>query len=170
MFWGRHLSQSKTATKELKIVTRPVVTVEAVKRDKRKLTLLHIINEIGEISEKAVTQLLYKMKEEKGLDLGYNFYLIADTPNSKDIQEDIRVLLYLGLIESDPISRKLRLTSLGKEFLDAEGKRVPEDELSKVREIINELRTFIQSLDSTTEMLLRSLRGLRRRRRRRFGR
>ncbi|HDN75987.1 MAG TPA: hypothetical protein ENG05_02535 [Acidilobales archaeon] len=160
------MSQSKT-TKEIKIVTRPVVTVDAVKRDLRKLKLLHLISMVGDISEKALTQLLYRLKNEKDYDLGYKFFVIADVPNSKELLEDIRVLLYLGLIESDPITRKLRLTSLGKEFLEREGNKVGSDELSKLNEIIEEFKTYIKSLDSTAEIVIRGMRALRSRRRRR---
>ena len=160
------MSQSKT-TKEIKIVTRPVVTIDAIKRDSRKLKLLHIIDMIGQISEKGLTQLIYKLKDDKGIDLGYKFFSIAGMPNSKELLEDIKVLLYLGLVESDLISRKLRLTSLGKEFLSSEGDRVSKEYLENISNALEELKTYIQSLDSTTEIVIRGMRSLRSRRRRR---
>ncbi|OYT49168.1 MAG: hypothetical protein B6U85_00435 [Desulfurococcales archaeon ex4484_42] len=160
------MSQSKT-TKEIKIVARPVVTIDAVKRDTRKLKLLHIIDMIGQISEKGLTQLIYKLKNDKGIDLGYKFFSIAGVPNSKELLEDVRVLLYLGLVESDPITRKLRLTSLGKEFLGSEGSKVSKEDLDNISNALDELKTYIQSLDSTTEIVIRGMRSLRGRRRRR---
>lgn len=59
------------------------------------------------------------------------------------------------------------MTSLGKEFLEREGNKVGSDELSKLNEIIEEFKTYIKSLDSTAEIVIRGMRALRSRRRRR---
>ena len=160
------MSQAKTPTaKELKVFSRPVVTHEDVKKDKRKLTLLHIIKLIGEISERGLTTLLYILKKEKNVDIGYNFILIGEIPNSKELLEDIRVLLYLGILETNPITRKLRLTSTGTEFL--ESNKLPKEEVSKLEEYINEVKPRVLTEETTTEMLLRGIRARRRGHRRR---
>ncbi len=112
------MSQPSKGGKELRIVTVPVVTVDDVKQDKRKLKLLHILDWVGELSEKGIVKLLHTLKE-KGIDLGYNFIMIGDEPSSREVLEDVRILLYLDLAETNPINRKVRLTSIGKEFLEA---------------------------------------------------
>ncbi len=155
------MSQPKGATKELKIVTRKVVTLDHVKKDPRKLHVLYIINEFSEISEKSLTNLIYLMKSEKGVDLGYEFVMLGETPNSKELLEDIRILLYLGILETDPVTRKLRLTSTGKEFF--ESVRIDESTATKLKEGIEAFKNKILSEEKTLEMLMRSARGRRRR-------
>ena len=105
------------------------------------------------------------LKNEKNVDVGYEFIMIGDTPSSRALAEDIRILLYLGLLETDPVTRRLRLTSIGEEFL--EQNKLPEDEAEPLMKAIEELKPRIEAEESTTELLLR---GLRRRRRRRFRR
>ena len=160
------MSQAKgTTAKELKIFSRPVVTCDDIKKDKRKMTLLHIIKLVGEISERGLTKLLYILKEEKDIDVGYKFILIGEIPNSKELLEDVRVLLYLGILETNPVTRKLRLTSSGTEFL--ESNKMPEDEMGKLEDCINEVKPKVLTEEATTEMLLRGIRARRRTRRRR---
>ncbi len=157
------MSQKGTG-KELRIVTKPVVTVDVVKRDPKKLKVLYIINEFGQISEMSLTNLIHTLKNEKGIDLGYNFIMIGDVPSSRDLAEDIRILLYLGLIETDPVTRKLRLTSNGQEFL--EQNKLGGEDTEKLKEAIEELKPKIMSEESAAELLTRRFR----RRRRRFRR
>ncbi len=152
-------------SKELRIVTKPVVTVEVVKKDPKKLRILHIIQAMKEISERSLTNLVYMLKNEKNVDIGYEFIMIGDTPSSRALAEDIRILLYLGLLETDPTTRRLRLTSTGEEFL--EQNKLPEDEAEPLMKAVEELKPRIEAEESTTELLLR---GLGRRRRRRFRR
>jgi hypothetical protein len=158
------LSQKGTG-KELRIVTKPVVTEEAVIKDPKKLKLLHIIDNVKEISEKALIYLLYWLKTDKEKDLGYNFIIVGDIPNSKELREDIHVLLYLGLLEADPRTRKLKLTSAGKEFLEKHG--IPKEELEDTYKDLEDLKPKINAIDVAVEMMLRSMGGGRRRRRKR---
>lgn len=157
------MSQKGTG-KELRIVTKPVVTVDVVKRDPKKLKVLYIINEFGQISEMSLTNLTHALKNEKGIDIGYNFIMIGDVPSSRDLAEDLRILLYLGLIETDPVTRKLRLTSNGQEFL--EQNKLSDEDAEKIKEAVEELKPKIMSEESAAELLTRRLR----RRRRRFRR
>ncbi len=85
--------------------------------DKRKLSLLYIINRMERVSEKALTALIFEMKE-KGMDLGYNFNNIGNNIFSHSLKEDITSLLYLGFIENDLKTKKLSLSNDGKEFLE----------------------------------------------------
>lgn len=159
------MSQAKTSTtKELKVFSKQVVTVDEVRKDKRKLMLLHVIRSMGGISERGLSVLLHTLKSQKNMDIGYNFVLVGEIPNSKELLEDIRVLLYLGLLETDPSTRKLKLTSSGLEFLETS--KLPEDELSKLEEYINEIKPKVIAEEATIEMLLKSMqaRGKKRRR------
>ena len=151
----------KGTGKELRIVTKKVVTEDIVKKDIRKLRLMKIIDLFTQISERGLTKLLYMIKGEKGVDVGYEFIMIGDTPSSRDLADDLRILLYLGLIETDPISRRLRLTSKGKEFLELT--QVSDSELEEIIKACEDLRPKIEAEESATQLML----GARRRRRRR---
>ncbi|RLG87900.1 MAG: hypothetical protein DRO15_04075, partial [Thermoprotei archaeon] len=83
-------------SKELKVFSKRVITIDQIKRDSRKLRLLMIINILEEISEKALTHLIYLIQKEKGIDLGYKFFLVAGNPSSKQLLDDIFALLYVG--------------------------------------------------------------------------
>ncbi len=160
------LSQKSGSSKELRIVTKPVVTIDAVKKDPKKLRILHIVKEMGKISERSLTNLVYMLKKDKNTDIGYDFLVIGDTPSCRALAEDLRILLYLGLLETDPITRKLRLTSAGAEFL--EQNKLSDEELENLRKAIEELKPRIVAEETTTDILLRGLRrGGRRRRFRR---
>ncbi len=159
------MSQKGSSGKELRIVTRPVVTIDAVKKDLKKLLLLHVIKEMKEISERSLSKLIHMLKDEKGVDLGYEFLVIGDVASSRALAEDLRILLYLGLIETHPVTRKLRLTSTGEEFL--EQNPVDEEKLKEIKEALEELKPKILAEESTADILMR---GFRRRRRRRFRR
>ncbi len=141
-------------TKELKTFSMQVITLDDIKRDQRKLRLLHIIERVGPISEKALTHLLYLLKEEKGIDLGYNFVVIGGKPVSKEVLEDLRALLYVGLIENEPRTRKLQVTSNGMEFL--EGNRLGDELTKNVLSAVEELKPKIAPIDAEVELAIGS--------------
>ncbi len=150
-------------SKELKIITRHVITIDDIKKDPRKVKLLYIISTTSGISEKALQYLLYYMKEE-GYDLGYKFVMLGAVPSSKEILNDTLALRYVGLLETNP-RRKLVVTSLGKEFLEKEGsKYISDDEKDQIRKLVEELRVKIAPIDAEVELMSRP----RRRRRRLF--
>lgn len=66
----------QTKSKDVKLVTKQVITPDVLKEDKRKVKLLYIIKVLGGASEKALVTALNEMKE-KGLDLGYQFNIIG---------------------------------------------------------------------------------------------
>ncbi len=156
---------SSTKSKELKIITRYVVTLKDVERDPRKIKLLYTIKSYGEISEKALQYLVYHLAKDKGIDLGYKFLVIGNVPSSKELKEDMVALLYVGLLETNPRNKKLRVTSLGNEFL--EKTKILEPDIEKLSKSIEELRSRIQSIDAEVEMTIRELARMMRRRRRR---
>ncbi|MEM1681304.1 MAG: hypothetical protein QXT76_03280 [Sulfolobales archaeon] len=151
----------KTVSKELKIVARPVITVDDAIKDSKKVSVLGVVKSLGEVSERGLISCLYILKTEKDRDLGYPFQVIGAVVNSRELLEDIRVLLYLGLLEVTE-GRKLRLTSLGKELLDklTEGQKQVLDELTKV---VEEVKQRVLSEDNLLNIMTAGGRGRRRR-------
>jgi len=152
--------------KELVIIARPAITSQQVERDPRKNRLLLVLKAMedqGGIYERSLVNLVYWLKEEKDVDLGYTFYLVGDTPTSKSLHEDVVALLYVGYAETDPRTRKLRLTNDGKEFLERKGYDM--DFYRKLKTAVDELRPKLVGLDAQIEltMLLSRPRSSRRR-------
>ncbi len=154
--------------RELVIIARPAVTLEQVKTDERKrklLTVLQALEKLKGIYERSLAHLLYWLKTEKGIDLGYDFLLVGDTPTSKQLREDIVALLYVGLVESDPITKKLRITNEGKELLKTVG--IDEEFYKKVEEAIEEYKPKLTTIEAQIELTTALMRpGAPRRRRR----
>jgi hypothetical protein len=105
----------QTKSKELKIVTKPVIALESVKNNKRAMKVLYLISELGSITEKGLSYVIKELSSA-GVDLGYRFLEIAGIPTSKELREDIISMLYVGLLESSQ-GKKLSVTSQGKEVL-----------------------------------------------------
>lgn len=158
--------QSPTKSKELKIITRHVVTINDVLKDPRKIKILYLINEFEEVSEKALQYLVYWLKSEKNIDLGYDFLVIGNVPSSKDLKMDLVALLYVGALETNPKNKKLRVTGIGKELL---GKvNLDKEELDKIVANAKEYEAKVKSIDAEVELTMKMLSSARRRRRRRF--
>lgn len=151
----------KTVSKELKIVTRPVVTIDDVMKDARKTSVLEVVKVIGEVSERGLISCLYILKTEKERDLGYPFQQVGAVVNSRELLEDIRVLLYLGLLEVSE-ARKLRLTSLGKEVLDKLGESQKRG-LEDLARVVEEIKQRVLSEDNLLNMMSAGGKGRRRR-------
>lgn len=149
------LSQQQKQSKELKIVTRPVVTIESIKGDATKLKLLHIIKHLNSISEKALTHLIHLIQSESKAQFKYNFINVGGVPASKELRDDINVLLYLGLIETDAVSRKLRLTSSGMEFLEKHG--LNNEELKPLLSSVDELKSKTSVIDVEADLSARRM-------------
>jgi hypothetical protein len=105
----------QTKSKELKIVTKPVIALESVKNNKRAIKVLYLISELGSVTEKGLSYVIKELSSA-GVDLGYRFLEIAGIPTSKELREDIISMLYVGLLESSQ-GKKLSVTSQGKEVL-----------------------------------------------------
>ena len=104
-------------SKDLKIVSKQVISPNVINEDKRKLQLLYILKQVNKLTEKSIILLLYELKQ-KGIDLGYQFNVIGNNVFSSMIKEDLTSLLYLGLIENDPISKKISVSNNGIEVLE----------------------------------------------------
>jgi len=147
------LSQpGQTKSKELKIVSKQVITQDAVKGDKRKIQLLYFLKSVGGASEKALVSALYELKE-KGIDLGYQFNIIGSNIFSPMIKEDLTTLLYLGLIENDVQSKKLKLTNNGIEFLESQ--QMDEDFKNQLASVLNDIKMKIQAIDEENRLKMR---------------
>lgn len=121
------LKKTKVATpqtstekgKEIRIVTRHIVTASDVAKNPRALKLLYLISLAANgISEKALSHLVYNIEKNSNVNLGYSFALLGDTPVSRDLVNDLTSLKYTGLVEMSLKNRKLVLTGLGKEVLE----------------------------------------------------
>lgn len=111
------MSQAGTQKKELKIVSKQVINPNIIVEDKRKLNLLYLIKQFGAISEKGLLVFVQELKN-KGFDLGYNIITISTNTYSPMLKEDITSLLYLGFIEIDQQTKRLRITNKGIEILE----------------------------------------------------
>jgi predicted transcriptional regulator len=139
-------------TKELKTFSAQVVTLDTIKNDKRKLTLLHIIKTLNSVSEKGLTHLINILREEKKVDLGYNIVKLGNRIIVRELSEDIKALLYVGLIETEPKSKKLQLTSKGKEFL--EGLQVIDSKLNEILKTVEEQKSKIIAIDEEVSAVI----------------
>ncbi|MCC6030593.1 MAG: hypothetical protein GU359_07805 [Desulfurococcales archaeon] len=142
------MSQQPTKSKDLKIIARPVITIDQLKNNSKALRLLHLIYVLNKISEKNLLIVLKELKE-LGLDLGYELVSVVGNVVSKDLKEDLTALLYLGLLETRQQNRILSLTSLGKEFLE---KNLDKEFLEKVKSKIEEIKPKISILLAESEM------------------
>ncbi len=150
-------SVQQQKTKELKIFSVQVVTLDQIRNDKRKLTLIYIIKSLKEVSEKGLSYLINYLKEEKKKDLGYNITKIGNKIIVKELNEDIKLLLYAGIIEMDPKTKKLRLTSNGQEFL--ESIKVVDKDLEQLLQLIEEYRNKIIAIDEEISLMTVSISG-----------
>jgi hypothetical protein len=135
-----------------------VINPTILNEDKRKLSLLYIINRMERVSEKALTALIFEMKE-KGMDLGYSFNNIGNNIFSHSLKEDITSLLYLGFIENDLKTKKLSLSNDGKEFL--EKSQIEEEMKNKLDSAINDLKVKINAIDEEYNLKMKNERRLR---------
>ena len=141
-------------TKELKTFSVQVVTLETVKNDRRKLVLLNMIKVLNSVSEKGLTYLINIMHEEKKIDLGYSIVKLGNRVIVRELSEDIKALLYVGLVETDPKSKKLQLTSRGKEFL--ENLQVADSKLDEILRIVEEQRSRVVPIDEEVSAVVQT--------------
>ncbi|TRM80223.1 hypothetical protein DJ531_12525, partial [Sulfolobus sp. A20-N-F6] len=138
-------------SKELKTVSKQVITPSVLNEDKRKLQLLYIIKQVSKLTEKSIITLLYELKQ-KGIDLGYQFNIIGNNVFSPMIKEDLTSLLYLGLIEIDSINKKISVSNNGLEVL--EKNQLDEEFKNKLNQAINEIKTKIIAIDEEYNLKL----------------
>jgi hypothetical protein len=137
--------QQQQKTKELKVFSTQVVTLDTIKNDKRKLTLLLIIKSFGSISEKALAYLIELLHNEKKIDLGYNIVKLGNKVIVRELTEDIRALLYVGVAEVNPQTKKLQVTSRGMEFLDS--LQLQDPKIDEVLKAVEEVKNKVIPID-----------------------
>jgi len=147
-------------SKDVKMVSKQVISTNIINEDKRKLQLLYIIRQIGKLTEKSIIMLLYELKQ-KGVDIGYQFNVIGNNVFSLMAKEDLTSLLYLGLIENDPVSKKIGISNNGIEILDKT--QIEDDFKNKVVQALNEIKTKILAYDEEYNLKIKNEMKLRRR-------
>ncbi|MEM1541676.1 MAG: hypothetical protein QW101_05520 [Ignisphaera sp.] len=138
-------------TKELKIFSTQIITLDQIKKDKRKLLLLNIIKNYNEVSEKGLAYLITLLKDEKGFNINYTTVKLGNRAIVRELQDDIKALLYTGLVEVNPKNKKLRLTSNGQEFLESTSKEV--ESFNDVLQAAEELKTRVQLVDEEVSLI-----------------
>ncbi|MEM0001540.1 MAG: hypothetical protein QXS24_05985 [Desulfurococcaceae archaeon] len=133
--------------KEIKIVSRSVVTVADIMKNQRALKLLYLISlATNGISEKALAHLVYSMEKDSNVKLGYNFVVIGDTPVSKELTNELTTLKYTGLVEVSLKNKKLYITGQGKEVLD-KAASIIQDSIDGLRKVFEEIWPKIAPVD-----------------------
>lgn len=149
------LKKSKVATpqtgtekgKEIKILTRHVVTVSDILKNPRALKLLYLISLAANgISEKALAHLIYSIEKSSDIKIGYNFVLLGDAPVSKDLINDLTSLKYTGLVEMSLKNKKLIVTGLGKEVLNKAMESI-QSEIGALRKVFEETWPKVAPVD-----------------------
>lgn len=137
----------QTKSKELKIVTKPVIVLDQLRSNRRAIKTLFLVSELGGVTEKALAYVIKEL-QSAGVDLGYKFIEIAGIPTSKELREDVIAMLYVGLLESGQ-NKKLSITSQGKEFIEQVGveQEFIENLRSKLPEVKTKLATLIAEAD-----------------------
>ncbi|MEB3772232.1 MAG: hypothetical protein GSR82_00970 [Desulfurococcales archaeon] len=151
-------------TKDFKLVTFKVVTLDQVLKNERLMTLLYLISKFKELNEKTVYHLVHEV-QEKGLNLGYNFFIVGGHPNSKQLKDDLVALMYVDLIEADPRTKKLRLTGQGLDVIEKYSSEMSPDKKSLIDNIVEEVKKKILVLDNEVDLELALKKGRRRGRR-----
>ncbi|NON62696.1 hypothetical protein [Acidianus sp. RZ1] len=144
-----------TKSKELKTITKQVISPGVINEDKRKLKLLYIINIFGGVTERALISFLYEASQ-KGLNMDYTFNVIGNNIFSPSVKEDITSLLYLGLIESEPITKKLKVSANGMEILEANQNNIEEEFKKQLNQVLEELKAKITAIDEEQSLKLKS--------------
>jgi DUF1009 family protein len=147
-------AQTTQKTKEIKVFSAQVVTIDHIKKDKRKLILLNIIRTCNEISEKGLAHLIALLKDEKNINLGYTILKLGSKVVVRELLEDVKALLYTGLIEVNPKNKKLMLTSNGHEFLDKVMPQIAIENLDAILKTVEELKPKILPLDEEVALVV----------------
>lgn len=142
-------SGQEKKSKELKLEAKQLITKEQVMQVPRLMKLLKLIDMQGEISEKGLNYLVFKLKD-KGIDFGYKFFKVADAIVSKNLKEDIISLLYVEFLETVGRAKKLKLTSMGKEALSAVS--LPENEIDEMKKAVEELKGEVAMIEAEVEL------------------
>ena len=161
----KEAGEEKGSAKDLKIVTVQVITPDKVLQNDRQMALLYLIDRIGPVHEKTLHHIVSMLKEEYGLDLGYQVRKIGRIPYSQELKSDLISLLYVGFIEREPtMYKRLRITAKGKDAL--EQRKPPAGIVSVLEKHFEPIKNKASMLDSVENAEIRRLARLTERRRR----
>ncbi|MGC8752322.1 MAG: hypothetical protein ACP5I2_00875 [Fervidicoccaceae archaeon] len=135
--------------KEVKFETKQLITREQVMQNQRLMKLLKIIDLVGEITEKGLNFLMYKLNE-RGISWGYKFFAVGNAVVSKSLKDDVISLLYVEFLETVGRSKKLRPTSMGKEALSMV--QFQEPEIEEIKKAIEELKGELIMIEAESEL------------------
>ncbi|MGC9114419.1 MAG: hypothetical protein ACP5HH_00185 [Fervidicoccaceae archaeon] len=135
--------------KEVKFETKQLITREQVMQNQRLMKLLKIIDLVGEITEKGLNFLMYKLNE-RGISWGYKFFAVGNAVVSKSLKDDVISLLYVEFLETVGRSKKLRPTSMGKEALSMV--QFQETEIEEIKKAIEELKGELIMIEAESEL------------------
>ncbi|MCE4615311.1 MAG: hypothetical protein F7B60_07285 [Desulfurococcales archaeon] len=159
------MSQSPSkGTKDFKLVTFKVITLDQVLKNERLMNLLYLLSKFKELNEKTIYHLVHEV-QEKGLNLGYNFFVVGGHPNSKQLKDDLVALMYVDLVEAEPRTKKVKLTGHGLDIIESYTKELSLDKKSLTDNILEEIKKKIMVLDNEVDLEM-TLRKNRRRGRR----
>ncbi|MEB3756753.1 MAG: hypothetical protein GSR79_07860 [Desulfurococcales archaeon] len=158
------MSQPSKGTKDFKLVTFKVITIDQVLKNERLMGLLYLLSKFKELNEKTIYHLVHEV-QEKGYNLDYSFFIVGGHPNSKQLKDDLVALMYVDLIEAEPRTKKVKLTGQGLDVIEKHAKEMPADKRSLIGNIIDEIKKKIMILDNEVDLEM-TLRKNRRRGRR----
>ncbi|MCE4616980.1 MAG: hypothetical protein F7C32_00100 [Desulfurococcales archaeon] len=138
-------------SKDFKLVTFKVVTLDQVVKNERLMDLLYLISRFKSLSEKSIYHLVYEV-QQKGYDLGYKFFVIGGRPNSKQLKDDLVALFYVELLETEPRYKKIRLTNQGKDVVEQYIANMPSEKRAKLDSLVGEIKKKITIIDSEAEL------------------
>ncbi|MEM4482226.1 MAG: hypothetical protein QXK88_00210 [Desulfurococcaceae archaeon] len=147
------LKKSKVSTptgsgekgKEIKIVTRSIISASDVEKNPRLLKLLYVISLLENgISEKALVHLVRGI-EEVGVKFGYTFIKLGDMLTSRELINDLTALKYTGMVEVSR-GKKLVVTGVGKELLDKSSGLI-QGEISTLKKAFDETWPRVAPID-----------------------
>jgi len=103
----------------------------------REEVILCLIKSFGSISKEDLINILYLLKKEKNIDLGYIFMIMGEYIICKQALNDIKSLLSRGFLEE--IEGKLNVSALGQHVLEKKGCT------EKVKRIAEEARELLKN-------------------------
>jgi hypothetical protein len=158
------MSQPSKGTKDFKLVTFKVVTLDQVLKNERLMNLLYLLSKFKELNERTIYHLVHEV-QEKGLNLGYSFFIVGGHPNSKQLKDDLVALMYVDLVEANPRTKKVKLTGQGLDIIEGYTKELPADKKSLMDNIVDEIKKKITVLDNEVDLEMALKRNRRRGRR-----
>ncbi|ADL19293.1 hypothetical protein ASAC_0887 [Acidilobus saccharovorans 345-15] len=140
------------SAKELRITPTQVVTKDKVLQNPKLMSLVYLVSRLGPIHERTLHMIVSEV-QQKGFDLGYQFFKVGQDPYSPALKNDVVALLYVGLLEAEPRYKKLVVSSSGKEALEKVG--TPKGLQDVVESSIQELKAKSSMMDARIDVEIR---------------